>query len=110
MTRRAGGPLEAVPSARVELLRGALNVLTPHGVHDYPGLRVVQPEGWRARAIVLQDGQTIVALGGETLYGYELAGGGRAEGFTLAPGDRATRTRSGLEHSLAEWRIERAAR
>jgi hypothetical protein len=109
-----GGVPTPTPSpdapARAEILRGGGNVLTLHGVDDYPGLLVVQSSGWKVRVIVPADGQTIAALGGETLYAYELPNGVAAEGFTLAAGDRATRVRSDLPHSLSEWRLERAAR
>lgn len=96
--------------AAVEILRGGANVLTTHGVGDYPGLLVVQSPGWQVRVIVPEDGQTIEARGGEALYAYELPNGVAAAGFTLAAGDRATRVRSDLPHSLSEWRLERAAR
>ena len=84
------------------------NLLTPHGPEHYPGLLVVKPgPEWDTHVIVPEDGQTIVALGGERIYGHETVDGGKAEGFELAPGDRATLVRSGLPFSLVEWRLER---
>lgn len=96
------------PEAAV-VLRGGLNVVTPHAPEAYPGLLVVRPGlSWRVAVIVPQDGDTIVARGGETLYGYRTPDGGVADGFRLEPGDRATRLRSDLPWSMAEWRLERA--
>lgn len=84
------------------------NLLTPHGPERYPGLRVVKPgPEWETFVIVPEDGQTVHALGGEKTYGYETVDGGRAEGFELARGERATLARSGLPFALVEWRIER---
>jgi len=89
-------------------LQSARNLLTPHGPGSYPDLLVVKPgPEWDTFVIVPQDGQTILALGGEKVYGYETVDGGRAEGFELGRGDRATLVRSGLSFSLVEWRIER---
>lgn len=91
-----------------ETVQGGRNVLTTHGPEDYPGLQVVKPgPEWQFFVIVPQDGQTIEARGGESTYAYETADGGRARGFTLAPGDRATLVRSGLPFAFVEWRIER---
>ena len=86
------------------------NLLTPHGPEDYPGHLVVKPgTRWEVSVIVPQDGSTIVARGGETVYAYETPDGGQAAGFELRAGDRATLTRSGLPFSLVEWSIERAS-
>jgi len=83
------------------------NLLTPHDPENYSGLLVVQPgPEWDTFVIVPEDGQTIVALGGEKVYGYETVDGGRAEGLDLGRGDRATLVRSGLPFSLVEWQIE----
>jgi hypothetical protein len=82
--------------------------MTPHGVHDYPGLLVVRPgPGWDLAVIVPKDGDTIMARGGERNYSYDTVDGAHAQGFRLRSGDRATLMRSGLPHSLVEWRIER---
>jgi hypothetical protein len=87
-------------------LRSARNLLTPHEPESYPGLLVVKPgPEWDTFVIVPEDGQTIRALGGEKVYGYETVDGGRAEGFELREGERATLVRSGLPFSLVEWRI-----
>lgn len=89
-------------------LQAARNLLTPHGPGSYPGLLVVKPgPEWDTFVIVPEDGQTVQALGGEKVYGYETVDGGRAAGFELTPGERATLVRSGLPFSLVEWRIER---
>lgn len=89
-------------------LQAARNLLTPHGPQGYPGLLVVKPgPEWDTFVIVPEDGQTIRALGGEKVYAYETVDGGRAEGFELARGERATLVRSGLPFSLVEWRIDR---
>jgi hypothetical protein len=70
---------------------------------------VVKPGlDWQVWVIVPEDGQTVRAVGGERTYGYETVDGGRAEGFELRAGDRATLVRSGLPFALVEWRIERA--
>jgi hypothetical protein len=84
------------------------NLLTPHGPEHYPGLLVVKPgPEWDTFVIVPEDGETVLAWGGEKVYGYETVDGGRAEGFELRPGERATLVRSGLPFSLVEWEIER---
>jgi hypothetical protein len=91
----------------VEVLRGGRSVLTRHGPDAYPGLQVVKPGSEWPWIIVLEEGQTIEARGGETTYSYETVDGGKAQGFLLALGDRATLTRTGLPFSFVEWRIER---
>ena len=92
-----------------ETVIGARNLMTPHGVDDYPGLLVVRPgPGWDMAVIVPKDGDTIVGRGGELSYSYDTMDGTHAEGFNLRVGDRATLVRSGLPHFLVEWRIERA--
>lgn len=92
-----------------ETYQAGRNLLTPHGPEGYPGLLVVRPgERWAVHVIVPEDGATIVARGGEKIYAYETVDGGRADGFELHPGDRATLVRSGLPFSLVEWRVERA--
>jgi hypothetical protein len=91
-----------------EVHRSGRNLLTTHGPEEYPGLLVVKPgPGWDVCVIVPEDGATIVARGGERVYGYETPDGGRAAGFELRAGDRATLARSGLPFSLVEWSIER---
>jgi hypothetical protein len=93
----------------VEFFRGSCNPLTPHPCDRYAPLLVVDvAPGWPYNVIVPNDGDTIVGLGGERIIAYTTASGVVAEGFELAPGDRATRLRSGLEAHLAEWRVERA--
>ena len=92
-----------------ETFVGARNVVTTHEPSAYPGSLVVKPgPEWRIHVIVPEDGATFVALGGERTYGYETVDGGRAQGFELRPGDRATLVRSGLAFSMVEWRVERA--
>ena len=94
----------------VETFRAGRNLLTAHGPDSYPGLLVVKPgTGWEVHIIVPEDGAIIVARGGEKVYAYETVDGGRADGFELRPGDRATLVRSGLPFSLVEWRVERAS-
>ena len=94
----------------IETFKAGRNLLTSYGPDEYPGIRVVKPgAGWDVHIIVPQDGATIVAHGGEKVYAYETVDGGRAEGFELRPGDRATLVRSGLPFSLVEWRVERAS-
>ena len=89
--------------------RSGRNILTTHGPEDYPGLLVVKPgSDWDVFVIVPEDGTTVVARGGEKVYAYATVDGGRADGFELQPGDRATLSRSGLPFSLVEWSIERA--
>ena len=89
-------------------LQSSRNLLTPHGPENYPGLLVVKPgPQWDTFVIVPEDGETVVAVGGEKVYGYETVDGGRAEAFELAPGERATLLRSGLPFALVEWQIER---
>ena len=92
----------------MELLTAARNLVTPHGAEAYPGLLVWRGPGWSLGVIVPDDGQTILARGGETAYGYETVDGGWAAGFELHAGDRATLVRCGLPHALVEWCIERA--
>jgi hypothetical protein len=92
----------------VELLLAGRSLLTPHAGEAYPGLLVWRGPGWELGVIVPDDGQTLLAHGGETGYGYETIDGGRATGFELRAGDRATLVRTGLPHALVEWRIERA--
>jgi hypothetical protein len=92
-----------------ERYKGSLNPMTPHDPHAYKGLLVVDvAPGWPYNVIVPNDGDTIVALGGERILAYTTPSGTVAEGFELRPGDRATRVRSGLAGHLAEWVIERA--
>lgn len=92
----------------IETFQSARNLLTPHEPEGYPGLLVVKPgPEWDTRVIVPEDGATIVAKGGEKVYGYETVDGGRAEAFELRPGDRATLVRSGLPFSLVVWQVER---
>ncbi|MFO0983650.1 MAG: hypothetical protein U1E76_18295 [Planctomycetota bacterium] len=94
---------------RVESLTAGQNLLTPHDPARYPGLTVVRLMPHHRQAFICpQDGQVIAALGGERIYGYQTQSGARAQGFTLRPGDRAQRVRSGLPCSLCEWHIERA--
>jgi hypothetical protein len=96
------------PLRRTERFTAGRNLLTPHAPAAYPGVLVVKPgPGWNASVIVPEDGATIVGLGGETVYAYQTIDGGRADGFELRPGDRATLVRSGLPFSLVEWRVER---
>ena len=91
-----------------QVFRSGRNLLTPHGPEDYPGLLVVKPgPEWDTFVIVPDGGATIVARGGEKVYAYETVDGGRAEGFELHPGDRATLVRSDLAFALVEWRVER---
>ncbi len=88
---------------------GGRNLLTRHEAAGYGGLLVVKPGPlWSVSVIVPEEGQTIEARGGETVYAYETVDGGRAEGFELGPGDQATLIRAGLPHSFVEWRVERA--
>lgn len=92
----------------LELYRGAQNLTTPHRPADYPAeLRVVVPCEWSFGVIILEDGQSFVARGGERLIAYRTAHGGIAQGFTLRPGDRVTRLRSDLPHAFAEWQVQR---
>ena len=93
-----------------ETYRSGRNLLTTHGPEGYPGLLVVKPgPEWAVSIIVTKDGATILARGGEKVYGYDTVDGGHADGFELRPGDRATLTQSSLAFSLVEWRIERAS-
>lgn len=92
-----------------EIYRGGIHLTTPHGPGDYPGLNVVRPGSWEYAVIVPQDGQTFTARGGERLVPYQLRSGLRAQGFTLRPGDQATRVRTGLPGFFAEWHVQRAA-
>lgn len=92
----------------MEVVRGGRNVLTDHPAEDYPGLLVVRPGQWDQSLIVPSAGQGFVALGGEKVYAYETVDGGRAQGFELRPGDRATVVALELPFAFAEWRIQRA--
>jgi len=97
--------------AVTETYRAGRNLLTTHGPEAYPGLAVVRPgPRWDVFVIVPEDGATILARGGETVYAYDTVDGGRADGFELRPGDRATLARSGLPFALVEWRVERSQR
>jgi hypothetical protein len=92
-----------------ESYRASRNVLTPHAPADYPGLTVVVPgPGWEIAVICPRDAESFVARGGERVYAYETPGGGRADGFLLRAGDRATLGTARLPHGLWEWRVERA--
>ncbi len=94
---------------RAETFVGGRNLVTRHEPDDYDGLLVVRPGSlWTIKVIVPEDGQTIRARGGEKMYPYETVDGGRAQGFELALGDRATLVRSGLPYSFVEWRVVRA--
>ena len=107
MTREAFASMNS--GMATERYKGGLNPLTPHGCDKYAGLLVVDvAPGWPYHVIVPNDGDTIVALGGERILAYTTPTGATAEGFTLRPGDRATRVRSGLPFHLAEWTVERA--
>ncbi len=92
-----------------ETYRGGRNLLTTHTAEDYPGLLVVRPgSAWRSSIIVPEEGDTVVARGGEKVYAYDTVDGGHADGFELSAGDRATLVHSDLPFFLVEWRIERA--
>lgn len=95
---------------QVEIYRGAHHLTTQHGQEHYPGLLVVVPFAWSFGVIVPQDGQTIIGRGGERLIPFRRIKGEPAQGFTLAPGDRATRVRMDLPDSFAEWHVVRCAR
>ena len=98
------------PAMTVERYTGSCNPMTPHACDAYGSILVVGvAPGWPYNVIVPKDGETIVALGGERILGYTTPAGATAEGFTLGPGDRATRVKSGLPSHLAEWKVERAA-
>ncbi len=89
---------------------GARNLVTEHPAERYPGLTVVKGgPAWNVWVICLQDGETLTARGGEQACGYQTVDGGRAQGFALLAGDRATLVRSGLPHAFVEWRVERSA-
>jgi hypothetical protein len=104
---RTGSGMAGTPI--VERYRGSCNPLTPHACDQYGSLLVVTPgPSWTYNVIVPNDGQTIVALGGERILAYTTPDGGVAQGFELRPGDRATRVRSGLPFHLADWEVERA--
>jgi hypothetical protein len=93
---------------RRETLVGGRNLVTPHAPEDYPGLLVVRPgPRWTVSVIVPKDGETIVAKGGEEMYAYRTPDGAVAQGFRLQAGESATLVRSGLPHSMVEWRIDR---
>ena len=92
-----------------ETFVGAVNLVTPHPASAYQGVLAVKPGPlWEVAVLVPNDGQTFVALGGERAYGYQTVDGGQAQEFELRKGDRATRLRSDLPHSMGEWRIDRA--
>jgi hypothetical protein len=94
---------------KTEYYKGSCNPMTSHGCDEYGTLLVVDvAPGWPYNVIVPKDGETIVALGGERILAYKTPSGAVADGFTLRPGDRATRVRSGLPSHLAEWKVERA--
>jgi hypothetical protein len=94
---------------KTETYIGSRNPMTPHACDAYGSLLVVDvAPGWPYHVIVPNDGETIVALGGERLLAYKTPTGGVAQGFELRPGDRATRVRSGLAFHLCEWKVERA--
>jgi hypothetical protein len=96
-------------AGRAEIYRGAQNLTTQHGPEHYPGIQVVLPFEWSYAVIVLRDGQSFTARGGERLLPYRTADGAVAEGFTLSPGDRVTRVRSDLPHAFAEWQVLRCS-
>ena len=98
-------PQQAAP---VEIYRGAHHLTTSHDKERYPGLLVVVPFQWSFAVIVPQDGQTITAAGGERLIPFRRIKGEPAQGFTLAPGDQATRVRIDPSNSFAEWHVVRA--
>jgi hypothetical protein len=95
--------------AAVETLVAGRILMTPHATQDYPGLMVVRPGPlWSLGLLVVEDGQSFLAKGGERVYPYETRERVRADGFELRAGDRVTLVRSGLPAFLVEWRIERA--
>lgn len=107
------GPAPSAPSVgpAVERFRSGWNLVTVHPPASYPDLEVVRPgTAWLEWIILGQVGQTLVALGGEEIYGYVTSSGVRAEAFSLRAGDRATIVRAGLPAELVEWRVERAPR
>jgi hypothetical protein len=102
-----GGEGHAHPG--VETYRAGWHLMTVHSPDSYPGLQVVKGgHAWLEWVILGRLGQTVVARGGEEMYGYETSRGVRADGFVLRAGDRATIVEAGLPSSLAQWRIERA--
>jgi len=95
----------------VETYRSGWHLVTVHGPEAYPDLHVVKGGSqWLEWVILGREGQTVVARGGEEMYGYETSSGERAHGFVLRAGDRATIVTAGLPASLVEWRVERAPR
>lgn len=117
MTARAASDLPVsdqeglLGPAEAETYRAGWHLMTVHGPAAYPGLQVVKGgQAWLEWVILGSVGQTVVARGGEQMYAYETSSGGRAEGFVLRQGDRATIVRAGLAASLVEWRLERAGR
>jgi len=113
--RRTGKRAISGPSGhgaiRVDVVRGSINLYTPHRSTAYPGIMVVRPgPQWTEGLMVPEEGQTIVALGGEHAYGYTTPAGGVAQEIVLESGDRATLLKVGLPHYLGEWRVERRPR
>jgi hypothetical protein len=105
------GPFEPSTRGGVERFRSGWNLMTVHPPESYPGLEVVRPgTAWLEWVILGHVGQTLVARGGEEIYGYVTSSGVRAEGFSLRAGDRATIVRAGLPAELVEWCVERARR
>src|SRR5262245_44795336 len=95
--------------AAVDWYNAGQNLLTPHGPSCYPGITVVRLAPHHAESFICpEDGQTIVALGGEKIYSYQTPTGASAQGFRLHKGDRATRVRSDLPFFLCAWRVVRA--
>lgn len=97
-------------ASRIESYRGSRNLHTPHPAASYEGVRIFDAgDGWDARIICAQPGETFVALGGEYCYAYRTPDGIVAQGFALASGDRATVLGWKEDEAfLAEWRVERA--
>ena len=84
------------------------NLHTAHPGEAYAPIRAIRPgPGWSVTILVPVEGQAFTALGGEYCRAYETPDGGRAQGFTLQAGDRATLVKAGLAHQFVEWRVER---
>jgi hypothetical protein len=84
------------------------SLVSPHGQADYPGVEVLRPDPrWPFFVVRPEVGATLVARGGEQIYGTDGLDGATVLVAELNEGDRVTLV--AREGPRASWRIMREA-